>query len=202
MNTSKKLKCNVLGNWSYCNEDRYQKLIAKYGSEEALQAEYQSRAGQKLVAECGGDIEKARKKAQKVDMSDKIACTITGELLVISKARMAKKMETLGLDEKSVRKAYISRVAKRLLAQGKTAEEIKAMYDAGEMPAPSAPKGSRTEVPKAPKASKAPKSKKKTEVKDTVPTQGELDPLRQIDGEDAKARRNRIRKERRAMAKS
>lgn len=40
--------CNETGAWKYCNEERYQKLVAKYGSPENLGREHCGREGKKI----------------------------------------------------------------------------------------------------------------------------------------------------------
>jgi len=212
---TRKLTCTITRNWSYCGEDRYQALVAKFGSEEQLLANYQSRAGKKLVAEAEGDITKAQATSQ-ANSGDKVACIVTGDLMYISKERMTKKAAKAGTDEAGIRSTYVSRVASRLRKQlageklftDLTVDEqnaidaqISQMHEDGTLPKPSAPKGSgETVVVKAPKKVKAPKEPKPdTTVLDVIPTTSELDPLRQIDGEDTKARKNRIARERRAL---
>lgn len=127
---ARKLRCNVTKNWSYCSDERYQKLVEKFGGEEELTAKYVSREGKKLQ-ETG---EKAPK-----DFKNKIACTVTGELCYISDARMAKLVEKLG-SEDEVRKQYLSRVAKRLMKEGKTKTEIRQMVKDGTLPTPTGAK--------------------------------------------------------------
>jgi hypothetical protein len=47
----KKLTCAKTGNWSYCTNERYEKLIKKFGSEEALKMGWMSRIGKRMTAE-------------------------------------------------------------------------------------------------------------------------------------------------------
>jgi len=218
---TRKLKCTITGNWSYCSEDRFQKLVAQFGSEEALINGYVSREGKKLLAANEEDVSKAQAAAQAVVHKNKIACTVTGELMFISDERMKHLCETGNTDEEGVRAGYVNRVAKRLRKEeankveaGKSFadltqdqqltidEGLKARFDAGDWPATAAPKGSKQEkAEKAPKAAKAEKAEKpETEVRDTVPAATEaLDPLRHIENESSKERKNRIRRERAAL---
>ncbi|MHA2067901.1 MAG: hypothetical protein ACXABY_26365, partial [Candidatus Thorarchaeota archaeon] len=101
---TRKLTCTVTGNWTYCSEERWQKLVAKFGSEEQLTAGYISREGKKVNAG-EGEAPTSHK--------NKIACTITGELMYISPGRMQKLIDKQGSEE-AVRNGYVSRVAKRL----------------------------------------------------------------------------------------
>jgi hypothetical protein len=135
---ARKLKCTVTGNWSYCSEDRWQKLVAKYGSEEKLRAEYVSRSGKKL-SESKADVPDSFK--------NKVRCTITGELCYVSDKRMHALVKKAGSEEE-VRKNYVSRVANRLRKQGKTDEEIVKMAKNGELPAPASAPGTRVKTPR------------------------------------------------------
>jgi len=144
--------------------------------------------------------------------------------MFISDERMKHLCETGNTDEEGVRASYVNRVAKRLRKEeankveaGKSFAELtedqqatideglRARFEAGDWPATAAPKGSKQvkeTKEKAPKE-KAPTAETKpdTEVRDTIPTETEvLDPLRHIDGETSAERKNRIRRERRAMA--
>jgi len=219
MERTKKLRCSVTGNWSYCGEARYEKLVAQFGSEQKLLEGYQSRAGKKLVAAAEGDIAKAMKGVAATH-KNKIACIVSGELMFISDARMTHLQTKLETDEQGVRDQYVSRVASRLRKEAAAQivddagfsdltkkdqkaidTALRARYVAGDWPAPSAPKGSKQTTPaepKAPKASKKAGTKPATTVVDTTP---DTDPLRHIDGESSKDRKNRIRRERAAAAK-
>lgn len=135
---ARKLKCTVTGNWSYCSEDRWQKLVAKYGSEDKLRAEYVSRSGKKAL-DAKSEIPSSFK--------NKVRCTVTGELCYISDKRMKALIKKAG-SEDEVRKTYISRVANRLRKQGKSDEDIVKMAKDGELPAPASVHGPRVKVAK------------------------------------------------------
>jgi hypothetical protein len=142
---ARKLRCTVTGNWSYCSEERYQKLVTKYGGEKELEAKYVSRQGKKTSEEGGKAPD---------EFKNKIECTITGELCYISDERMKKLVKKMG-SEQAVRDGYVSRVAKRLLKEGKTKTEIKAMAKSGTLPAPTGePKPVKVKAPKVPKVKK------------------------------------------------
>ena len=180
---TKKLICTITGNWSYCSDERYQKLCAEAGGKANFIATYQSREGQKLVKQAGGDIEKAKKASTKQIPKGKVRCIVTGELCVISDERMAKLAGERGGEDK-VHETYISRVANRLRKQlalthqkdidepkpfeeltkklqAEIDKEIRTMAESGSLPAPAAPKGSKQEAPKAEAKAKAPKAKAK-----------------------------------------
>ena len=163
---AKKLVCVKTGNWSYCSDERYAKLVKKFGGVAELEAKYVSRAGKKLE-ETGGKVPDLFK--------NKIECTITGQWCYISDARLKKLAKKFG-SEKAVREQYVSRVAKRLLADGKNKTEIRAMAKGGTLPLPTSPKGHKTpKAPKAPKAPKTPKAPKATPAKKaTKPGVGDL----------------------------
>lgn len=210
---TKKVKCNITGDWQYCNESRYQDLIAKYGSEEALQEEYTSRAGLKLLKEHDGDVEAARAAVSTVG-KNKIACIVTGEKMFISPARLARLRETLDTDEDGVRSSYVSRVAKRLRKEAAQELEVdsfedlteeqqnaiddalRARFESGDWPEPSDRSAKPEKVKSKPikKAAAPGKTKVVTEV-------AALDPLRIVEGETPNERKNRVRRERRALAK-
>lgn len=160
---AKKLRCTVTGNWNYCSDERYAKLVQKFGSEDKLIAGYVSREGKKVQDGKG---------AKPDSFKNKIACTITGELCYISDERLKKLVKREG-SEKAVREKYVSRVAKRLLKEGKTESEIRSLYKDGKLPAAAA---KATEERKAKKAAKknAPKPAKKAPAKkpaDDKPTE-------------------------------
>ena len=162
---AKKLKCSITGDWSYCSDDRMQKLVATLGSVEAAENGYISRKGKTLLAAADGDVGKAQKAAAKETIKNKIACTVSGELMFISDQRMKHLMEKGKTDEDGVRAGYVSRVAQRLRkeaaaglgdkpfaelsqkAQREINRELKDRFTAGNWPAPSAPKGSKQEAP-------------------------------------------------------
>lgn len=224
-NTTKKIICSITGDWTYCTDERFEQLRAKFGSIKKLVAGYQSRAGTKLVEalmaadaelELEAAVEQARADCQANPGKNKIFCIITGERMYISDARMAKLQEKGGCDEQAVRDSYRSRVAKRLegtiaqtmfqmnvsdLDEDKLAtvhEEIREMAAEGKLPAPAAPKGSVTEKPAKKKTSKKTSAKKETVVVDT----NAEDIYRKIADESSKDRKNRIRREKRALAKA
>lgn len=41
------IKCSVSGEWCYCNQERFDKLVAKFGSQEAVGLKYVSRDGKR-----------------------------------------------------------------------------------------------------------------------------------------------------------
>jgi len=125
---TRKLTCTVTGNWTYVSEERYQKLVKKYGSVAELEKKYVSRAGKKLQ-ETGDKAPDTFK--------NKICCTVTGQLCYATNERWHRLLKKYGSEEE-IRKNCISRVAKRLLAEGKTKDEIRAMAKAGTLPSPSA----------------------------------------------------------------
>ena len=214
---TRKVMCSITGDWAYCSEERFQALRKQFGSIAELNANYMSRQGKKLVDSkipegLEGDelatarataIAEAKAECQNNPGKNKIFCTLTGERMYISPARMKHLMEVGNCTEDEVRANYKSRVAKRLekkLAQSmyekefsdlETAEietvhaEIRKMKDEGTLPAP-AKKGKNN-----PTAKSAPKSHKKggTVVIDET-------------GESKKDRRNRLRRERRAAQKA
>lgn len=123
---TRKLKCSTTGNWVYCTEVRYQKLVQRYGGEAELQSKYVSRVG-KRIQNYGGKVpEKFR---------NKIKCSICGTLHYISDERLKLLAKKTG-GEDVARANYVSRVARRLLKAGKTVDEIKAMAAAGTLPLP------------------------------------------------------------------
>jgi hypothetical protein len=86
----------------------------------------------------------------------KIQCTITGLWSNINTRWMEKIIQKHGSVD-AFRDKYVCRDAKRLLKEGKTAGEIRAMVDAGTLTSKvSAPKAKAPKAPKAPKV-KAPK---------------------------------------------
>lgn len=215
---SKKIECVITGDWQYCNEARYNELVAKYGSEEQLREEYTTRKGQKFIKQAEGDIEKAKELAlaEVGDGKNKIACIVTGEKMFISPERMEKLKTSLATDEDGVRAQYVSRVANRLRkeaaaehekkfeeldeeTQNRIDDALRERFENGDWPAPSAPKGSRADKPV-----RQPRKKKSTETKviSETPNASELDPLRHIEGEDSRSRKNRIRRERAAIARA
>jgi hypothetical protein len=205
---SRKLKCSITGSWSYCNDERYATLLAKFNGPEGLEKDYQSRAGRALVAKCGS-IEDAIKESKEAPDPNKLACIVTGEFLHISNERKKHIMEKRDITEAELRETYVGRVATRLRKFGAgqfgkasfadlsqkdqkiVDKTIKEQYLEGNNPAPSAPKGSRT-APVLAKKSKAPA----TTVIDST------DPLRKVEGETSNERKNRVRRERRALTKS
>lgn len=153
---------------------------------------------------------------------------VTGELLICSEDRMAKliaKMREEGhpnADEDFVRRNYTGRVTRRRMAdwakiclnkedakwtdltpdqQEEGIQHIRTDFESGNWERPAAPKGSKangqqkTIVHHTSESSHA----------DTTPESmgwAELDPYRHIDGESAKDRKNRIRREKRRLAKA
>lgn len=196
------------------------KLIAGYMSREGAKMVAalvpEGLEGEALEEATAKAVEKAHKACLANPGKNKIFCILTGERMYISPARMARKMEVGECSEEEVRANYLSRVATRLekslpqkmfqkdLADLNKTElkavhaEIKAMKEAGTLPAPSAPKGSVTPAPAKP--AKPAKPVAETVVFDTTPD-GE-DIMRTIDGESSKDRKNRIRRERNAAKKA
>ena len=123
----KKLICVKTGNWSYCTESRYAKLVEKFGSEENLRTQWMSRIGKKM----SNSAEVAPS-----EFKNKIRCSVTGQLYQISDARLEKMIAKANGDETVARASFICRVAKRLIKAGKTVDEIKAMVANGTLPNP------------------------------------------------------------------
>lgn len=112
----KKLKCIVTGNWVYANEATLAKMVAAGTAKPTSNPEvytYTSRQGLTLLAANAGDLDKA-KLAASARVPGKVRCTITGELMVVSKERMAKLASAHGGDEEKVHATYVSRVAAKL----------------------------------------------------------------------------------------
>ena len=190
---SKKLTCSITGDWTYCSDERWSKLVAENGgTDEKMLESYQSRKGKKLVAGYNGDAAKARKAAIADQPKNKIKCTVTGEQCYISDERMGKLAGKEGSSEELVRKTYVSRVASRLRKQKAIAnqpgieepksfndlskkeqtkidKEIYQMATDNNLPAPSATKGSKQLESSTPaEAPKTGDSKPATEIKDTA----------------------------------
>lgn len=141
---TKKLHCNVTGNWSYITPERLSKLADEAGGLAKLLATYVSKAGKKIRnnvaevmfpaaegaetkttyaslteeqrAECDIGVADAVRMAQP---KNKIRDIVTGELMFCSDERMvkliAKARETdANADESTVHATYIGRVPKRL----------------------------------------------------------------------------------------
>jgi hypothetical protein len=190
---------------------------------------YMSREGKKLVEAHGGDRNAARAAAN-AERKNKISCIVTGERLYISDARMAHKTTKLGVSETELRATYVSRVASRLrkdlavkVDATKTFDtltpdqrheidaQIAEMGQTGSLPAPAAPKGSKVKVvaPAAPVAPVPQGDVVMDEVSQAAPVVmetvtapvAEIDPLRHIEGESASDRKNRIKREKRSVAK-
>jgi len=124
----KKLICVKTGNWSYCTESRYAKLVEKFGSEENLRTQWMSRIGKKMS--------NSAEVAAPSEFKNKIRCSVTGQLYQISDDRIGKMIAKANGDEVAARASFICRVAKRLMKAGKTVDEIKAMVANGTLPAP------------------------------------------------------------------
>ncbi len=124
-----KLKCTVSGNWQYVGEDRFMELAKAAGSQKKLIETYVSREGKKIMEEHNGKLPKD------YCPKNKIRCIISNELCFISDERLKKLTKQHG-SEQAVRDQYTSRVAKHLMAAGKTKTEIRAMAEAGELPEP------------------------------------------------------------------
>jgi len=146
---SKKLRCSVTGNFSYVNDERWNKLVAKFDSEEDLKTNYVSRLGKRVLQ---GEPEPETYK-------NKVRCIVTGELRAVSKDFWARLIKRHGSEE-AVRENYISRIAKQLRKQGKSDQEIREMAEQGNLP---------EAAPQAKKAPRAKKADKKSVVVDTVP---------------------------------
>jgi len=220
---TRKLTCTVTGNWQYVGQERWDKLVAEAGSEDELIANHVSREGKKIQE---GKAEPAE------IFQNKIPCIVTGVLCFISPERLEKKIkegqartENKEFNEDDVRAEYVSRVATRLRKKLANAEEegksfleltaeqrteidekIGEMAANGNLPSPSAPKGSKkAEVEETEETEGdievAVTHDEDTSTKDTIPEEID-DPLRQVQGESKKARKNRIRRERAALKKA
>jgi len=220
---TRKLTCTVTGNWQYVGQERWDKLSAAAGGDEELIATHVSRDGKK--------IQEGKMELSEV-FQNKIPCIVTGVLCFCSPERLEKKIkegrartENEEFGEADVRAEYVSRVATRLrkklanaVEEGKSFleltveqrteidEQIGEMAANGNLPAPSAPKGSKkakveeTEEPEG-DIEVAVTHDEDTSTKDTTP-EDINDPLRQVQGESKKARKNRIRRERAALKKA
>ncbi len=154
---AKRLQCTVTGNWSYCSDGRYKNLVKKFGSEAKLKAGYISRLGKQIQK---GDAEKPD------EFANKIRCTVTGRLCYISNERMKRLAKKAGSQAK-VRETYVSRVARRLLKDGKNKTEIREMAKNGTLPEPTELKARK--VVKARKGRTPRKGTRKTVVIDATP---------------------------------
>lgn len=124
---TRKLKCTITGNWDYCTEERYQRLIEKYGGEENLLKTYASRIGKKI---------QRGESTQPTQFKNRIKCTVTGQLLALPDPRKQKIMKKNNWTEDELRKNFVCRVAKRLRKEGKTDDQIREMAKNGNLPKP------------------------------------------------------------------
>ncbi len=118
---TKKLRCTVTGNISYFTLSRYNRLLARYGDEDALAANYVSLVGKKVL---DGRSE------MPTEIKNRIKCRITGKWCFISDERIHESLKRYGSWDVLCAN-YISREAARLLREGKTGEEIRVMSAEG-----------------------------------------------------------------------
>ena len=110
-----KVRCTVTGNLIYMTPQRYARVLAKYGSEEAIKAKYVSMVGKK-VHEGVLDVP--------TDIHNRIRCSISGLWCYITNQRILAGVKKYGSWDELC-KHYMSRSTKRLLREGKTADEIR-----------------------------------------------------------------------------
>lgn len=118
---TKKLRCTVTGNVSYFTPHRYNRLLARYGDEETLAANYVSMVGKKVLC---GEIE------MPTEIKNRVKCRITEKWCFISDDRIRESLKRFGSWD-ALRVNYVSREAARLLRDGKTEEEIRTMAAQG-----------------------------------------------------------------------
>jgi hypothetical protein len=121
---TKKIRCNVTQNIIYMTDKRYAKLVAKFGDEEALKANYISMQGKKIR---DGALEMPEK------IANRIKCSITGRWVYITNERITAGLSKYGSWDELC-KNYICRPAKRLLKEGKSVDDIKKMLEDGTFP--------------------------------------------------------------------
>ena len=121
---SEKIRCNETGVLYYITEERYDKLVRRYGSDERLRAEYVSVLGKKIRE--GSEENRQRH-------TNRVKCSITGLSCYISKSRIDKGIAEFGSWSK-FSEVYQCRIAKRLLKQGKSIDDIKEMVLNGTLP--------------------------------------------------------------------
>lgn len=124
---TKKVRCTVTGNIIYMTEKRYAKVLAKYGSEEALKANYVSMTGRHFS---GGQVDELE---MHQSFRNRIRCSITDRWQAISNQRIKAGVAKYGSWEKLC-EVYVCRPAARLLREGKTVDEIKKMVSDGTFP--------------------------------------------------------------------
>jgi len=105
-------------------DKRYAKVLAKYGSEENLKANYTSMVGKQLKEGMIDEIPKFK---------NRIRCRLTGRWVYITNQRIEAGVKKYGSWDLLCQN-YICRPAARLLREGKTEDEIKQMVENGTIP--------------------------------------------------------------------
>lgn len=118
-----KVRCTVTGNIYYMTDKRYKRVLAKYGSAENLRDTYVSLKGRKILE---GQIDRPQA------IKNRIKCRILGTYHYITNQRIEAGIKKYGSWEELC-KHYTCRLAKRLLKEGKTEDEIKQMHQNGEI---------------------------------------------------------------------
>lgn len=99
-------------------------------------------------------------------MKNRVRCTVTGLWFNANQNRMRDLIRQYGSEEALV-KGYVSRLGKRLLAEGKTEAEIKKLVEAGEIT-------SKADAPKATSGKRGrPAGSKNREASTEIPEAGE-----------------------------
>lgn len=120
----KKVRCNVTGNIVYMTEKRYARVLAKYGDEATLKANYVSMVGKKVHS---GELDEPK------DIKNRIRCTISGKWCYITNQRILAGVKKYG-SIAELHAHYVCRPAARLLREGKEADTIRDMVANGTFP--------------------------------------------------------------------
>lgn len=120
---SKKLRCTVTGKVFYLTDQRYAKLVSRFGGEEELKTKYVSQIGKKVKE---GSLD------HPPDFKNRINCRITGASCYISNSRMEAGVKKYGSIEE-FQKHYVCREAARLLRMAVTVDTIKEMAQNGQL---------------------------------------------------------------------
>ena len=116
-----KVYCKVTGNVIYMTAKRYARVLAKYGGEEALKANYVSMVGKKIIS---GERDEVN------EFKNRIRCISTDQWCYITDERIQAGIKKHGSWD-ALKVVYMSRPARRLFKAGKTIDEIKAMVADG-----------------------------------------------------------------------
>lgn len=120
---SKKLRCKITGKVIYMTEQRYAKLVSKYGSEEKLNDQYVSHVGKKVQE---GSMEHTD------EFKNRIKCSVTGLSCYISNERIEAGIKKYG-SWNAFEDQYISRDAAKLLRLRMSRPTIKALADTNKL---------------------------------------------------------------------